>query len=145
MHFRGCMISTSQKIRKLFELAEGNIDLPYFTGFPTNACEGASLFLGAILKEKFATSHIEYLKGYDENGAIHFWLEVDDLVFDITADQFPEIESPLFGATHQSLADIYSDIERQEITDAFKASDVTTSTYKHSLMLEMRHYLSTNV
>lgn len=138
------MISTSQKIRKLFELARGNIDLPYFSGFPMNACEGASLFLGAILKERFPSSHIEYLKGYDENGAIHFWLEIDDLVFDITADQFSEIEFPLFGVAHQPLVAIYSDIERQEITDAFKASDVTTSVYKNSLMFEMRNYLKTN-
>lgn len=139
------MISTSQKVRKLFELAQGNIDLPYFSGFPKNACEGASLFLGAILKEKSPESHIEYLKGHDENGAIHFWLEIDAMVFDITADQFPEIEFPLFGVTNQPLASTYSDIERQEISGAFKASDVTTPVYKHSLMLEIRHYLSTNV
>ena len=38
-----------------------------------------------------------------------------------------------------------NDIEKQEISDAFKASDVTNSVYKHSLMLEIRHYLHTNV
>lgn len=139
------MISTSQKVRKLFELAQGDIDLPYFSGFPKNACEGASLFLGAILKEKSPESHIECLKGHDENGAIHFWLEIDSMVFDITADQFPEIESPLFGVANQPLASTYSDIERQEISGAFKASDVTNSVYKHSLMIGIRHYLSTNV
>lgn len=139
------MISISQKIRKLFELAQGSIDFPYFSGFPKNACEGASLFLGATLKEKYPESHIEYIKGYDENGAIHFWLEVNAMVFDITADQFPEIEPPLFGVDHQPLASICRDIEKQEISDAFKASDVTNPVYKHSLMLEIRHYLHTNV
>jgi len=139
------MISISQKIRTLFELGGEKIDLPYFSGFPRNACEGASLFLGATLKEIFPMSHIEYLKGYDENGAIHFWLEVDAKVFDITADQFPEIPEPLFGVAHQPLAEIYRDIERKEITDALRESDVTTETYKHSLMMDIRHYLSINV
>ncbi|MDA7747279.1 hypothetical protein N8878_08120 [Psychromonas sp.] len=139
------MISTSLKIRKLFELAKGEIDLPYFSGFPNNACEGASLFLGAIIKEKFPTANVEYLKAYDGNGAIHFWLEIDGKVFDITADQFPEIESPLFGVNHQPFLEIYNDIERQEINEAFKLSDVTNSTYKHSLMMELRYHLSTNI
>jgi hypothetical protein len=139
------MITTSQKIRKLFELAKGNIDLPYFSGFPKNSCEGASLFLGAFLKEKFPESYIKYLKGYDKNGAIHFWLEIDAMVFDITADQFPEIEFPLLGVENQPLASIYNDIERLEISEAFEVSDITNSTYKHSLMVEIRHYLSTNV
>lgn len=135
------MISTSKKVRKMFELAKGYIDLPYFSGFPNNACEGASLFLGMIIKEEFPESNVDYLKGYDKNGSIHFWLEIDGKIFDITADQFPDIKHPLFGVTHQPLSEIYSDIERQEIKEAFKLSDVTNSIYKRSLMMEIRHYL----
>lgn len=139
------MISKSQKIRRLFELGRDRIDLPYFSGFPENACEGASLFLGATLKEIFPESHIDYLKGYDKNGAIHFWLEVDAKIFDITADQFSEIREPIFGADYQPLAKIYCDIEKKEITDALNESDVTTKTYKHSLMMDIRYYLKNNI
>jgi hypothetical protein len=67
------------------------------------------------------------------------------MVFDITADQFPEIKSPFFGVENQPLASIYNDIERLEISEAFKESDITNSTHKYLLMNEIRHYLSTNV
>lgn len=139
------MIDTSQKIRELFELGKGHIDLPYFHSFPKNSCEGASLFLGAYLNEKFPNTSIGYLKGYDKNGLIHFWLEVDGKVFDITLDQFDGFSSPLWNAVNHPLEGIYSNVERQDIKDAFETSNVTNSTYKNSLMIEMRHFLEQKV
>lgn len=139
------MIELSLRIRELFEKAMGDIDLPGFWRFPTGACEGASLFLGNTLKEHFPASEIEYVKGYKPNGEMHFWLVVNGLIFDITADQFKNIKDPIFGQTHQPLEAQFSDTEKQSIEDAFKSSDVTNETYKTSLMIQMRFHLTGNV
>jgi hypothetical protein len=58
---------------------------------PVLNAEGTSLFLGNILKELFPKSEVTYIKGYKPCGEMHFWLSVDGLIFDVTADQFPEV------------------------------------------------------
>lgn len=136
------MIETSKKIRGFFEKAQGNIDLPGFWRFPTGACEGASLFLGYMLKELFPESNIDYIKGYKISGMMHFWLDIDGFIYDITADQFPQVDSPIYAARVQPLAAIFNDLEIQPIKEAFHKSDVTNSTYKNSLMIELRYFLT---
>ncbi|AWK83578.1 hypothetical protein [Photobacterium damselae] len=139
------MIEICNHIRWLYELGKDTIDLPYFRSFPKNSCEGASLFLGAYLKEVFPNSNIVYVKGYNKHGAIHFWLEIDGKVFDPTLDQFDGFDSPLWSADSHPLKTVFADIDRQEISEAFKSSDVTNSTYKNSLMVEIRYFLEQNV
>jgi len=139
------MIETAMKIRELFNKAQGNIDLPGFWRFPTGACEGATLFLGNILKELFPESEITYVKGYKPSGSMHFWLDVDGFIYDITADQFPEIEAPIFGGETQPLEAIFSRLEKTAIEVAFLKSDVTTPAYKNSMMVELRYFLTGHV
>ncbi|HAW91816.1 MAG: hypothetical protein CML22_04060 [Rheinheimera sp.] len=99
------------------------------------------MFLGNYLKEKFPDVKVDYVKGTDSNSSIHFWLEVEGKVYDITADQFDEFDAPLWNADRHPLEAIYSDLERKDIVTAFVTSDVTTETYKHSLMIEIENYL----
>jgi hypothetical protein len=139
------MVEVSRKVRQLFELAKEDIELPFFSTFPKNSCEGASIFLGMILKEKYPTARIDYVKGYSKNRGMHFWLEVDGKVFDVTADQFPQIESPIWAAEYHPLSEMYPNVERVEINKAFELSDLTNETYKLSLMIEIRHYLALSV
>lgn len=139
------MIDTAKRIRIFFEKAKENIDLQGFSNFPVGSCEGAALFLGNMLHELFPEKTIEYIKGYKDCGEMHFWLKVDGLVYDITADQFPEIPSPLYGADSQPLESIFNDTEVTPIELAFSMSDITNSTYKNSLMIELRYYLTGNV
>lgn len=135
------MIDISKKVRKFFEKANRNIDLPGFWRFPTGACEGASLFLGNMLKELFPDSKITYIKGYSHSGSIHFWLDVDGLIFDITADQFSEVDSPIYASSIQPLETDFNDLEKQTIEEAFLKSDITNPTYKNLLMIELRFHL----
>lgn len=139
------MIETCCKIRKLFELGKDSIDLPYFHSFPNNSCEGASLFLGAYLKEAFENKNIFYIKGYDKNGSIHFWLEIDGKIYDPTLDQFDGFDLPLWGAENHPLETIYFDHNKQDILTAFQRSNVTTSAYKNSLMIEIRYFLTEKI
>ncbi len=110
------MIDTCNKIRRLFELGKDSIDLPYFRSFPRNSCEGASLFLGAYLKEAFPSCNIVYVKGYDKNSSIHYWLEIDGKIFDPTLDQFDGFESPLWSADLHPLKSVFDDVNKQEIS-----------------------------
>lgn len=139
------MIEICNKIRLLYELGKDTIDLPHFRSFPKNSCEGASLFLGAYLKEIFPSSNIVYVKGYDKHGSIHFWLEIDGKVFDPTLDQFDGFNSPLWSGDSHPLKAVFDDVDRQGISEAFKSSDVTNSTYKNSLMFEIRYFFKQNV
>lgn len=141
------MIETSKKIRGVFETAhsQGGIDLPGFFRFPLGACEGASLFHGNMLKELFPESEVAYVKGYKSNGEMHFWLDVDGLVYDITADQFSGISAPIFGAVMHPLEADFCEIVKHPIEDAFLNSDVTNSVYKNSLMMQLRYFLTGTV
>jgi hypothetical protein len=139
------MIDSSKKVRDFFEIANRNIDLPNFWRFPTDSCEGASLFLGNILKELFPESKVAYIKGYNPSGRIHFWLNVDGLIFDITADQFPGVDFPIYASKVQPLEIEFNDLVIQPIEEAFLKSDVTNSTYKNTLMIELRLFLTGHV
>ena len=59
-------------------------------GFPTGACGDAALLLGHYLKAQgFGTFH--YVLGKREEHS-HAWLQQGEIIIDITADQFPEVD-----------------------------------------------------
>jgi hypothetical protein len=65
--------------------------------FPAGACGDAALLLGRYLKDT-GFGATDYLLGWRVTGdrrASHAWLQQGDLVIDITADQFPEIDRPV--------------------------------------------------
>ncbi|HIF9068998.1 TPA: hypothetical protein ACX6QT_001529 [Photobacterium damselae] len=136
------MVELAKKIRTIFELAKSNIDLPGFWNFPVGSCQGASLFLGKVIEESFPESAIEYVEATDNYGEIHFWLTVDGHIFDITADQFPEVNEPIYGSTSSSLQAKFKNTVTTPISLAFSSSTVTTETYKDYLMINFRYELT---
>jgi hypothetical protein len=67
--------------------------------FPQGACGDSSLILGSILYEMGFTS-IKYICGTrgshdDSTWRTHAWIRLDDLVIDITADQFEDVSDPV--------------------------------------------------
>lgn len=56
--------------------------------FPNGCCLSASLLLGNFLKD-VGYRNIYLMSG---NEGEHYWLEVDNIIVDITCDQFPNIE-----------------------------------------------------
>ena len=70
-----------------------------FSNFPSGACGDAVLVLGTHLKD-LGFGEFQYMLGdygnKNENfWSSHAWLQLDDLVIDITADQFPDIEEKI--------------------------------------------------
>ena len=66
------------------------------TEFPAGSCSDASILLGVYLSEK-GHGEFELIRGHrgrmdDDTYGTHAWLFQNDLVVDITADQFDEIE-----------------------------------------------------
>ncbi|HDS05872.1 MAG TPA: hypothetical protein ENN95_02400 [Deltaproteobacteria bacterium] len=66
-----------------------------FKKFPSGACGEAVLLLGTYLIEQ-DLGEFQYMLGdygarTDSNWSSHAWLQADNLVVDITADQFPEV------------------------------------------------------
>ena len=84
--------------------------------FPLGACGDATLLLGTYLREQ-GYGDFDYVLGYrppepdDEWGTrtTHAWLQRGELVVDITADQFSEIDAPVIVAEpsdwHRSFED----------------------------------------
>ncbi|MBD0786394.1 hypothetical protein HUO09_08545 [Vibrio sp. Y2-5] len=60
--------------------------------FPVMNCKFASLLLAYHIFHLSKNVEIIYVVGFGKNMVSHVWLEIEDLVFDITGDQFNMIE-----------------------------------------------------
>jgi hypothetical protein len=82
-------------VRRAIEMSPSK-ELPW-PNFPHGACGDASLILGQIFHD-FDINGFEYVCGnkYNVDGAwmsSHAWLKCDEWVVDITADQFPDMDT----------------------------------------------------
>lgn len=88
------------EFRKAIELAKDNNEPGcFFRKFPTGQCGHASDMLAQLLIDN-GIGPVRYINGtyYGEDGSVmqaHTWLVVEDLVIDITADQFRYHAEPL--------------------------------------------------
>ena len=57
---------------------------------------------------------------------MHFWIEADDLVFDITADQFDGINSVVIGELPEIIAQRFDSVERMKINNPLEINDFAT-------------------
>lgn len=116
----------ARSTRSVFELHyESLTGLPFFTSFPLNSCQGASVVFGMLLP----TQHtVAVVKGDTrDRRESHYWLEIDGLVYDLTLDQFKDtlgsrfdgINAPLYGAAKHPLRMYFLPAERQSAVLAF--------------------------
>lgn len=99
----------AKQFRATFETEHDNIKLPFFDAFPRNCCEGASSFLAFYLMDKFPKKEVYVIHGKSSDGyENHYWVEVDDLIYDLTADQFDEIDEPIYGAKYHPMSSLFS-------------------------------------
>ncbi|ASA21276.1 hypothetical protein [Paenibacillus donghaensis] len=73
---------------------------PWFNRFPRACCGDASNLLAKYLREQHGVETI-YVCGW-RKGQSHAWLEYNDLIIDITADQFEEIFEPAVVTTDKT-------------------------------------------
>ncbi|WP_429220242.1 hypothetical protein [Aeromonas veronii] len=119
----------ARSTRSVFELHyESLTGLPFFTSFPLNCCQGASVVFGMLVKLLPTQHTVTVVKGDSKDGReSHYWLEVDGLVYDLTLDQFQEtlgnrfdgINAPLYGAAKHPLRMYFLPAERHSAVLAF--------------------------
>ena len=68
-------------------------DLVQFPQFPRGACGDTCLLLARWLEQN-GFGHWDIVSGW-RNGWSHAWLQRDGLIIDVTADQFPDGQSPV--------------------------------------------------
>jgi hypothetical protein len=112
-----------RKIRSIYEhgATEG---FSLFMGsfqFPKNSCEGASRVFAHIVSNRYPSCKVNLVEGYDhQNDDRHYWVLVDDLVYDLTCDQFNGYTNTIIGDTSNPLIKKYSELELFKGADIFK-------------------------
>jgi hypothetical protein len=88
--------------------------LPFVHSFPANSCEITSYLLAVVLAEKYGDSVVKLVAGYNRaRNEWHFWIELEGVVVDITAAQFPGFFGELVCQRPSPFEKIYTEIERQ--------------------------------
>lgn len=91
----------------------GNISAPFIYKFPESCCELISVHLGLTLKKANPHQKVQVVKAYNRSSnKWHFWVEVDNLVLDLTAHQFGQYSGPLVCPKPSPLESSFPDIER---------------------------------
>lgn len=85
------------KVRKAFEdAAKCNIlSDQMFYRFPHGACLTSTIVLAQYLLRFDDKNAFSIVRGWNQNTS-HAWLEYNEYIIDITADQFPEIDEPVY-------------------------------------------------
>jgi hypothetical protein len=74
------------RFRRAIEKCDKNLLPASFHSFPTGSCGDASIILAHYLKEK-GFGKFDYILG-ERMGKSHGWLKQNEIIIDITADQF---------------------------------------------------------
>ena len=119
----------ARSTRSVFEPHyESLTGLPFFTSFPLNSCQGASVVFGMLVMLLPTQHTVAVVKGDTrDRRESHYWLEIDGLVYDLTLDQFKDtlgsrfdgINAPLYGAAKHPLRMYFLPAERQSAVLAF--------------------------
>lgn len=99
----GSIERESAKARRVFESNREYLGKVYFGDFPLGACGNACCILAQWLQSK-GLAEVRYICG-ERAGSSHAWLEVDDCIVDITADQFSDGPGPIFVGSDRSFHD----------------------------------------
>lgn len=101
--------------RLLAFLEQNRIDdrlrYPYSGCFPTRCCEGVSRMLAALTAERYPAAKCRILQGsHTGKNEHHFWVEIDGLVYDLTAHQFPG-HRPILGEPGTPLVVLFPQVD----------------------------------
>lgn len=129
------MADLDRSARALLAFLEQNLqerlfDYPFGRSYPKNSCQSVSLILTYLLEEKYRLGNVRIIKGTNRRHEHHFWVMAGDLIYDLTAHQFPGRE-PVIGALADNfLLDEYPDwsvdtdrdfVNRDEVIALYRA------------------------
>lgn len=79
--------------------------------------------LGYIFIEEYPEVEFFIVKAEKPNSELHFWIEAEGNIFDLTADQLENINSPILGEPSASQLHEYTIYEKNEISVELKDHD----------------------
>ncbi len=123
----------NRSARKLLAFLERNLEeevfeYPFSHSFPRNCCESVSLILAYLFEEKYCLDNVRIIKGTKRGHEHHLWVTVGDLIYDLTAHQFPR-RRPIIGVYYHRLPLSYPDweiekgrdfVDREEVVRLFR-------------------------
>lgn len=122
----------AKDLRRVFELHHEQLDemsFPFFSMFPENCCQGASIMLGMLAEFFIPTCSVVIIKGRTRGFGTnyHYWLTVDGRVYDLTLDQFQstlgnkfdQLRRPLFSSAKHPLRMHFFHKNRFSTIDAY--------------------------
>jgi hypothetical protein len=115
------LIKLAKSLRTIFEERHKELDIPFFYNFPKNSCEGASMFFGHIAKVMCPEMNISIVKGFrvfeEDDEGYHFWVEINNRIFDLTSDQFDEAKEPIINENFEVKHIGFCIEDRQPVSD----------------------------
>jgi len=125
------ILETAQNLRATIERAQsGNAGIRWLPRFPRNCCN----FAANLLLLEFSESGGERFRRMlgtvlDDRGddlATHVWVQADDLVVDIAADQFeqPKVIVEHLSSWHDSLHDVKPFLPKSDLVDGVSESEI---------------------
>lgn len=105
-------------------LQERLFDYPFGSSYPKNCCESVSLILTYLLEEKYRIGNVRIVKGTNRRHEHHLWVMAGDLIYDLTAHQFPGREPVIGALADEFLLDEYLDWSVEPNRDFVDRDDV---------------------
>ncbi|MDS1828853.1 hypothetical protein QX223_21455 [Vibrio vulnificus] len=121
------MKKLAEKLRCYLEENRKELDLHRVRLFPRGSCETTSLLLGKIIQDEYPNEDVYFIEGTNSSYyEKHFWIEVGSLTFDLTADQFDEVDAPSYGNPIKEIQTRFDKVEKQSIGEALRCNDYAT-------------------
>ena len=105
------ILEICQHFRSVLEHANNPPD--YMKPFPVGWCGATSRALGGYLLS-IGIRPIERVCGY-KAALSHAWLEYENYIIDITADQFDDCDERVFVTTNRSYHNTFSNVKKRQI------------------------------
>ena len=111
-------------------LQERLFNYPFGYSYPKNSCESVSLILTYLLEKKYRLGNGRIIRGTNRRHEHHLWVMVGDLIYDLTAHQFPGREPVVGALADEFLLDEYPDwsvetkrdfVDRDEVIALYRA------------------------
>jgi hypothetical protein len=98
---------------KKFGACRKDLGSPFLHSYPRNCCEFVSVHLGLVLENANPGKDVQIVRAYNRGtDEWHYWVEMESLVFDLTAHQFEAYRGPIVCAKPNPLEIRFPDIER---------------------------------
>ena len=108
------IIEAVTKVRRVMEKNHNQFPNISFQYFPTGACAPMSDIIAKYLISN-GYSGVEFVYGYRKKQP-HAWIEIDNLIVDITSDQFEDGQGAVFVSRERNFHDRFTGQRRKRVS-----------------------------